>query len=142
MSSSVAGSFTTNLSSGERPVCWAVSATRGPSAASTASPRLTAISTRRAGGRFQYAVPRPSMPCLSNPKLLTAGPSFCMPSPRRVVFGKIIDQEPRHDPDARRNRAVVGAEGGRVKAAGGRPRRDDAEAEEEAGRLIGKVGEV
>src|SRR6185295_13701142 len=97
-SPSIDGSLTMNLSLGERPVCGRVSATRGPSAASTASPRATAISTSRAGGRFQYAVPTSARPSLSNPERLTAGPLF--PMLHLVsVGGEVIGEKPRHRPD-------------------------------------------
>jgi len=79
MSASVSGSLTTNLSSGDRPVWGFVSQTRGPSAARYALPCFTASSANRAGSRFQYIVPASVLPCLSTPKLLTAGPSFFIP---------------------------------------------------------------
>src|SRR4029077_1483272 len=146
MSPSVAGSLTTNLSFGDRPVCCPVSATIGPSAASTASPRRTAISISRAGGRFQYTVSAPVIPCLSTPKLLTTGPSFFIPHlgssvcslrSRRSLRNQIIDQEPRHDADAHRHRAVVAAERRRVQPARRRARLEDAEPVVEPGDLVG-----
>ena len=46
---SLAGSFTTNLSFGERPVCWPVLQTSGPSAARFPSPRRSAPRTALPG---------------------------------------------------------------------------------------------
>src|SRR6185295_4676191 len=137
----MAGSLTRNLSFGDRPVCDPVSQTSGPSAARVASPRVTAISTSRAAGRFQYAARTPSSPSFSNPKLLTTGPSFRM---RHLVSvgGEVVYQQPRHAPDAHWHGAVVRPEGWRVQATGSRARLDHAEPVVEARHLVGEVREV
>ena len=63
MSSSDAGSRTTNLSFGERPVCGAVTATNGPMSANSPSPRRAAACISSGATRFQWTAPVGRSPC-------------------------------------------------------------------------------
>ena len=65
--SSEPGSLTTNLSSGERPVCSPVSTTSGPPSASYASPRSSAWLYSSDVVGFQYTTPDGASPWASRP---------------------------------------------------------------------------
>src|SRR5690242_5925748 len=71
MSFSDAGSLTTNLSLGERPVCGDVTATNGPIAANSPSPRRDAAFMSSGAIRFQLIFPLGSSPCLDKPTVLS-----------------------------------------------------------------------
>src|SRR6476660_9081177 len=64
-SPSVLGSFTRNLSLGERPVCGAVTPTKGPMSASWPSPRRMACWISTGATRFQCTSPDGWRPCAS-----------------------------------------------------------------------------
>src|SRR4030088_1821860 len=62
-------SLTTNLSSGERPVCGAVIATNGPMSANSPSLRRAASLKSSGAIKFQWTLPRGASPCLLSPML-------------------------------------------------------------------------
>src|SRR5258705_7269406 len=69
------GSFTTNLSLGERPVCGVVMATNGPISVNSPSSRRAAALKSSGAIKFQWTSPGGYSPCLARPMLLSRAAS-------------------------------------------------------------------